>query len=335
MHNEKLVIALKSHGKILREFKDTCYIPFGQEYSILIKNLNSVRVQLRIQVDGQDATEGCSLVVNPNSSLELQRFIKNGNMHEGNRFKFIERTAGIEQHRGVQIEDGLIRVEFQFEKVLPKPITIPVIHEHHDYYYHHPYWTRPKPYYPPYNPWRDGEVWCDTKVQSTFTSTSASTEREQYTSGVEGNNSVFVNQVQCGSGLSQNSGEMARGITCSAGGKSEAQQLADHYRAKQDAAMAEEHVMERKGLLRDLPKNETGITVPGSKSRQQFNWVPDFSVEDEVHVIVLKILGETETGHVVKEAVIVKRQVRCTTCGKHNKATAKFCSECATSLEIV
>jgi hypothetical protein len=41
-------------------------------------------------------------------------------MNSGNRFKFIERTAQIEDYRGIKAEDGLLRVEYAFEKEYPK-----------------------------------------------------------------------------------------------------------------------------------------------------------------------------------------------------------------------
>ena len=40
-------------------------------------------------------------------------------MNEGNCFKFIERTSAIEQHRGIKIDDGIVRVSFKYE--VPKP----------------------------------------------------------------------------------------------------------------------------------------------------------------------------------------------------------------------
>lgn len=115
MYANKFAVAVKHHGKVLQEFGETIYLPFGSEYGLLLKNLNSVRATVRVSIDGQDATEGVLLVVQPNSSFELERFIKNGNLNAGNRFKFIERTAAIEQHRGFRPDDGLIRVEFAFE----------------------------------------------------------------------------------------------------------------------------------------------------------------------------------------------------------------------------
>jgi hypothetical protein len=116
MYNSKLVASIKANGKVLREFKDTVYIPFGSEYSILLKNLNTVRALINIYIDGDNIVSG-GLVLNAGQELDLQRAIRNGNMNEGNKFKFIERTGNIEDHRGVKLEDGLIRVEYQFEKV--------------------------------------------------------------------------------------------------------------------------------------------------------------------------------------------------------------------------
>lgn len=116
MYNSKLVASIKANGKVLREFKDTVYIPFGSEYSILLKNLNTVRALINIYIDGDNVVPG-GLVLNAGQEIDLQRAIRNGNMNEGNRFKFIERTSNIEDHRGIKLEDGLIRVEFQFEKV--------------------------------------------------------------------------------------------------------------------------------------------------------------------------------------------------------------------------
>ena len=120
MYHNKLAVALKSAGKVLREFGDNVYIPFASEYSIFIKNMNSVRALVSVTVDGTDVGDGTKFVVNANSSIDIERFIKNGNLDEGNRLKFIERSDAVEQYRGVGVEDGLVRVEFQFER---KPVT--------------------------------------------------------------------------------------------------------------------------------------------------------------------------------------------------------------------
>lgn len=150
MHKDNVVCAVKVAGKVLRESDGTVSLPFGCEYSILIKNLNSVRAMISVTVDGTVATEGTRLIIAANSSIELERYIRNGNLQSGNRFKFIERSADVEGHRGIGVEDGLIRVEAWKEHV-QKFVDIPVPR-----YYDDPI-PVPRPYYPPYprprRPW--------------------------------------------------------------------------------------------------------------------------------------------------------------------------------------
>jgi hypothetical protein len=120
MYGNKLAAAIKVNGKVLREFKDTVYIPFGSEYTILVKNLHTTRAVVNIFLDGENVVPG-GLVVDPGREIDLERWIKNGNLSEGNRFKFIERTDAIENGpRGIKVEDGLIRIEHQFEQ--PRPV---------------------------------------------------------------------------------------------------------------------------------------------------------------------------------------------------------------------
>jgi len=117
MYSNKLVIAVKHNDRVLREHGDTVHIPFGSEYALTIKNKNSVRALVRVEIDGVDVTGGTRLIVPANGSLDLERFIKEGNLNQWNRFKFIERTKKIEDGpRGIGVEDGLVRVEFEFER---------------------------------------------------------------------------------------------------------------------------------------------------------------------------------------------------------------------------
>jgi len=250
MYSNKLAVAIKSaQKKVLREFEDTVYIPFGEEYSIFVKNLNSVRASVSVSVDGEDVADGKTFVVDANDAIDIQRFIKNGNLSEGNRLKFIERTASVEQHRGIGVEDGLIRVEFQFAKP-----TLPTWNT----YNHHTYFNN--------------DIIGGSDVL-TRGFTPQSVKCSSTTAGVE--------------------------YTCDS-----------------------------------IPVNDAGVTVPGSISDQQFNEVAAFPLEAESHVIVLKLLGQTENVKVV-EPVTVKAKPKCTTCGRVNKATAKFCTNCGTSLTIV
>ncbi len=125
VYNEKLVVSIKSNGKILREYKDIVYLPFGSEYSILIKNLNSNRAVVSVSVDGEDAIDGSRLVIDPNSTHELEGFLINDTVR--NKFKFIEKTDKISSYRGDKIDDGIVRVEYQFEAPKRYPYVYPEV----------------------------------------------------------------------------------------------------------------------------------------------------------------------------------------------------------------
>jgi len=270
MYNNKLVASIRANGKVLREFKDTVYIPFGSEYSILLKNLNTVRALINVYIDGDNVVPG-GLVLNAGQEVDLQRAIRNGNMNEGNKFKFIERTSNIEDHRGIKLEDGLIRVEYQFEKVYQRQDGIQ---------------------------WNHNLTW--TSNQNTVYSPLRSSSADITPSYMKGT-------VACAD-MSYTAMNMAVGASLSASS------------ASLTASAA--------------PQSETGITVPGSKSDQKFVTASWFATEPEKHNIILKLLGETEDNKAIREPITVKKKPKCVTCGKQNKATAKFCSECGTALEI-
>lgn len=254
MFNEKLVASIKSKGKVLREFKDTVYIPFASEYSILIKNLNTVRALVNVYIDGENAVPG-GLVINPGQSVDLERWIKNGNLTEGNKFKFIERTSAIEQHKGIGLEDGLIRVEYQFE--IPRPAIQPV--------------------------WNSTPFYGSNVMR-----------------GVSGSTGDWAGPAGATYSSVSASGAMLNSVNVSA----------------------------------QSFKNETGITVPGSKSTQSFTTTSIGTLDLQKHNIVLKLVGDLGDNKPVEKAVTVKHKVKCTSCGRQNKHHAKFCTECGTALEI-
>ena len=143
VYQNKFVAIVKANGKILRERNgDEVFLPFGSEYSLLLKNLNSRTAKVNISIDGSDVLDGSSLIIYPNTDLELVGFLKGNTIK--NKFKFIEKTEEISQHRGDKIDDGLIRIEVFFEKSEYKFNTH--YHHYHHYYddwYYYPLW---KPY---------------------------------------------------------------------------------------------------------------------------------------------------------------------------------------------
>lgn len=274
MFNQRLVATIKANGKILREFKDTVYVPFGSEYSILLKNLNTVRALVNVYIDGDNVVPG-GLVLYAGQECDLERAIRNGNMNEGNKFKFIERTGAIENHRGIKLEDGLIRVEFQFEKINNYIQTLEYYKKNwpHDGYY----------------------------------------------------------DAYAGGGGTWSSSSSLRGMSVGNGGTSSSLGSFSAQAASLNCTVDSPSITQSSTFA---PENETGITVAGSKSDQKFVTAGWFATEAEKHSIVLRLLGETEDNKTVRKPITVKTKQKCTTCGKLNKATSKFCAECGTALEI-
>jgi len=131
-YKDRFVAEIKSDGKILRVKDDTVYLPFGSEYSLLLKNLNTRRASVNIEIDGQDVLDNHSLIIDANGSTELMGFLRGSAAK--NRFRFIKKTKQIQEYRGDKIEDGLVRIEFSFEKPYEKPWIEKTIKEVHHYY---------------------------------------------------------------------------------------------------------------------------------------------------------------------------------------------------------
>lgn len=80
--------------------------------------------------------------------------------------------------------------------------------------------------------------------------------------------------------------------------------------------------------------NDDGITVKGGQSNQSFVTTTVGALEDREHVIVFQLKGETNTGQVIKQPILVKTKVRCETCGNMSVPKHKFCGNCGTSLVV-
>lgn len=349
MQSNLFVASVKVAGRVLRETSNIVTLPFGSEYAISLKNLNSRRAMVAVSVDGLDLSDGHRLIINANSSVDLSRFIKNGNLTSGNRFKFIERTAGIESHRGIKADDGLIRAEFWDEKevgtegmtvrelaetlgvrakdviahFLMQGIFVTVnqmleaatVQKAVQYFHLHGSFM-PRPYTPPppFAPsprWpKHPHVWCGDFLRSSRPGFSGSAGPSASSGRARKISSAPIGSRSLGGIRGQ-----SMGVSASLGD--------DIERGNQ---MASAQGMQS--------FNEAGITVPGSESHQQFVNVAGFPLESQSTVIVLQLRGEIG-GVAVASPVTVQHKPTCTTCGKVNKAVNRFCSECGTALVLI
>lgn len=335
MYQERLAIAVKTNGKVLREQGDTVFVPFGSEYTLYIKNMHSLRALVRIEIDGTDgtdgtdATEGTSLIVPANGSIEIERFIKAGNFDKGQRFKFIERTSKIENGpRGIKTEDGLIRVEFEFERepipmknfyyVDPTPIwtTYPKKEVHHHHHY---------------------DLYSQKLGSSSPTVVSDQLARgATYSSG-----DAYNGDAQCSLTSTAFDGAVVMNASNSISGSTASVNSFTASAAPEAASSRTLRSMSRSAVKMkgfavsaaacEEPENDKGITVGGSVSDQKFvtgSWFPTDGVK---HVMIIRILGAVGEKKVSKP-VTVKTKQECPTCGTKSKAGSRFCKECGTGL---
>lgn len=112
MYKDNFVVAVKCNDNILREHGSTVYLPFNTNYSILLKNKDSRKALVTIEIDGEDVLNHHGLIMSGNDSHELKGFMRDMNLT--NRFKFINKTKEIQDYRGDKIDDGLLRVTYNF-----------------------------------------------------------------------------------------------------------------------------------------------------------------------------------------------------------------------------
>lgn len=112
MYRNHYVLAIKDQSKrVLREIDGKVYLPFNSEYSVLLKNRNSVDALCKVSIDGTDVLGSDELLVPAGLSVDLERFLVDGNALSGKRFKFVPVTDS-------QVQDptsgsnGIVEVQF-------------------------------------------------------------------------------------------------------------------------------------------------------------------------------------------------------------------------------
>jgi len=297
IYKNQFVCAVKCNGSILREIDGAVILPFGCEYTLLLKNLESRKASVKINIDGQDVIYNSSLIIGPNKEVELRGFLKEGLVAK-NGFKFIQKTKEIIEHRGDKLDDGLIRVEFVFEKkvVTEKKIIL----EEHDYYNHHHH-------HYDYYPWPHYYPWYRTVYYPL--------SGPVYTYG------------------SYESSE-SKGFASSGSGISGSGEFNVAYSANNSNSPVENSIQCCNVNVNYVssPLPDEGITVQGSIVNQLFNYGSIGELEETPNVIIIRLRGTSSVGIPVEKPIEVKSRVTCPTCGRRSKSGAKFCSKCGTGL---
>ena len=297
--NKNFVAVIKANGKILREMNSAVRLPFGTEYSILLKNLDTRRAVVTVTIDGQDALDQYRLIIDGNSEYELKRFIVDGNLDTGPRFKFIEKSSKISEHRGDKVSDGIVRIEYQFEREVNgilKYTKEPTkeVHNHHHYHF-----DRPRTWGDGVKPLFDTYTTCD-------------------------NNDVYGMAQTENIGLSHNCVKSMRDTTaCSI--------QASSASLPQESISAQKAVMDWN--IVEEPVNDAGITTYGNDCDQSFSLGHIGALESTKNVICLQLLGSNDDGSKISSVITVKKKIICNVCGNANKSSSKFCSECGTNIK--
>src|SRR5579863_9129209 len=135
MYRDSYIVALMVGGKIQKESDDgTVLIPFGSEYVIRLKNKLRKRAVADVWIDGRIASKG--IVIDANGTVDLERFVIDGNLLEGKRFKLARLTdPKVEQPN--DSENGTIEVNFYPEK--DESVVEKIVSHEYRHCYHHDY----------------------------------------------------------------------------------------------------------------------------------------------------------------------------------------------------
>ena len=303
VYQSKFVVVVKSSGKILREQGDVINLPFGCEYELLLKNLDSRDASVAISIDGQDVLNGQALIIRAGQESNLEGFLSGTKVT--NKFKFIQKTKQIQDHRGDKIDDGIIRVAYVFvkqvekrtviveEKFKPDPFSCPYkgprlcsgcVH----YYTCHPSWN-----------WND---WFNTPYYTPPYYTPP-----RYCSGLQGT-------------------AMGEGVT------SGSTTIGAAYGSSIQSNNVRVDMMNSEPVTYSYPTIDEGITVKGNQSDQNFNYGYIGELEDCSNVIVLRLKGYFSSGKEVTKPITTKEKIKCGICGTSNSSANKFCRQCGSSL---
>jgi hypothetical protein len=112
--------AIVVNGRPVREInkqdKRVSIIPFDSEYKIRLINKKNARCKVEVYIDGTDVLFGNKIVLMPNQTIDLERFLNDN--ASGEKFKFISKEKAMETGEILDpdgIDNGRIQIKFYEE----------------------------------------------------------------------------------------------------------------------------------------------------------------------------------------------------------------------------
>jgi len=293
MYRDSYVVALLVDGKIQKESDNgTVLIPFGSEYVLRLKNKLRKRAVADIWIDGKIAVKG--VVIDANETVDLERFVADGNLSEGKRFKLARLTdPKVEQPN--DSENGSIEVNFYPEKDAP---VFEKIIEHIGCSHHHHGWLG-------HCSLCCNNSWCYTCHPNNWKQYTAGTTTDNISGGWTSNGNITVN-----------SGWDLKGILRSNNLNVTYTSNSTSAQANVGSSIGSDAVF----LNASNSMGEAAATVEGSTSLQKFSSVYIDVDRSKPTTIRLTVKGTTKILEV------------CTSCGYKRKKDVKFCPNDGTQL---
>lgn len=312
MYSNGFVVSIHdSKSNVLRENKNKeVFLPFDSEYKIRLRNKHKRKAVAEITIDGTKILGENRIIIEPNSSTDVERFCIDGDLKNGNKFKFV-RADENNHHPGVQdptsIENGNVKVRFWLEKKDEIGyLSYKLFKEKEIYYYKGtvPYSVEKPIYY---------------SNNNTFYSPLHTSSNWNCISGGEGTQSFS----SCGKvGIGNPSPNQTLDVkSCYSNN------LLD---------MSDNIILEQNNYVTGscdktffhIEDAKTGATVEGESSSQTFNYEEIEELESECTVICLQIKP-------FKKPITVKttKNKYCDSCGAKNKYFSNFCHSCGKNLK--
>lgn len=114
-----VLCVINQHGHIVRESNESnqrvARVPFGNEYKLRLINKTAWRAKAEVFIDGTQVHTGF-FILNSGETLDLERFMLDGDLSKGKRFKFVESTSS-EVQNPYEVKNGRISVKFYRERI--------------------------------------------------------------------------------------------------------------------------------------------------------------------------------------------------------------------------